>query len=134
MLRVLPAVIEIGLLLYCLIDCIQAPDGTVRNLPKWGWIVMIVLLPWIGPIAYLIAGRPRREDARNGAPWAPPGRPDGRASRPAPRAPRAPRGPDDDPDFLRDLNRKRRGAQDSADGPDGEPPTTPPATPPPSST
>src|SRR4051794_34564419 len=123
MLRVLPALVEIGLLLYCLIDCIQAPDGTVRNLPKWGWIVLIILVPWIGPIAYLIAGRPRREDARNGAPWSPPGRPGGRGGRPAPQAPR---GPDDDPDFLRDLNRKRRGAKDD---PEGEPPTTPPAPP-----
>jgi hypothetical protein len=121
MLRVLPAVIEIGLLLYCLIDCIQAPDGTVRNLPKWGWIVLIVLVPWIGPVAYLIAGRPRREGATSGAPWSPPGRPDGRASRPGPRAPR---GPDDDPDFLRDLNRQRREAQE---GTEGEPPgPTPP--------
>jgi hypothetical protein len=116
MLRVLPAVIEIGLLLYCLIDCIQAPDGTVRNLPKWGWIVLIVLVPWIGPVAYLIAGRPRREGVTSGAPWSPPGRPDGRTSRPAPRAPR---GPDDDPDFLRDLNRQRREAPEGTGGAEG---------------
>ena len=58
MLRVLPTLIELGLLLYCLIDCIQAPEGTVRNLPKWAWIILIILVPLIGPLAYLFAGRP----------------------------------------------------------------------------
>jgi Phospholipase_D-nuclease N-terminal len=118
MLRVLPALVEIGLLLYCLIDCIQAPDGTVRNLPKWGWIILIVLVPWIGPIAYLVAGRPRKDETPSGARWSPPPRPglSGRRS--------APRGPDDDPDFLRELNRKRPQQDPSAPetGPDDEPP------------
>ncbi|MFL6101442.1 MAG: PLD nuclease N-terminal domain-containing protein [Actinomycetales bacterium] len=112
MLRVLPALVEIGLLLYCLIDCIQAPDGTVRNLPKWGWIILIILVPWIGPIAYLIAGRPRRDGTGAGRPWATSPRPGQTGYR------QAPRGPDDDPDFLRDLNRKR---PDEDRGPDGEP-------------
>lgn len=120
MLRVLPALIEIGLLLYCLIDCIQAPDGTVRNLPKWGWIILIIFVPWIGPIAYLVAGRPRKDGAASGAAWSPARSPDlsGRRS--------TPRGPDDDPDFLRELNRKRR-EEDRAgtdQGPDEEPPGT----------
>lgn len=122
MLRVLPALIEIGLLLYCLIDCIQAPDGTLRNLPKWGWIILIILVPWIGPIAYLIAGRPRRDGTSGGRPWATSPRPDLTGYR------QAPRGPDDDPDFLRDLNRRRPRGEP---GPDGEPPAppTPPAPP-----
>ena len=120
MLRVLPALVEIGLLLYCLIDCIQAPDGTVRNLPKWAWIVLIVLVPWIGPIAYLIAGKPRREGATSGAPWSPPRGPE------LPRYRQPPRGPDDDPDFLRDLGRKRR-EKDQTDKDEEPPPPPPPA-------
>lgn len=113
MLRVLPALIEIGLLLYCLIDCIQAPDGTVRNLPKWGWIILILLLPLIGSIAYLVAGRPRRDGApAGGRVWQPPTRPDGGGSRRP-----GPRGPDDDPEFLRDLNRKRSEEQSKDEDP-----------------
>jgi hypothetical protein len=114
MLRVLPALVEIGLLLYCLIDCIQAPDGTVRNLPKWAWIILIILVPWIGSVAYLIAGRPRKDGATNGVPWSPPRAPDLTGRRPAPR------GPDDDPEFLRELNRQRR-EQEQTDQ-DDEPP------------
>ena len=33
LLRALPGLIELGLLIYGLIDCIQTPDGAVRNLP-----------------------------------------------------------------------------------------------------
>jgi hypothetical protein len=53
-------------------------------LPKWGWLLLIVLLSPFGAIAFLILGRVRGE-----------------------RGPRPPKRrilpPDDDPDFLRKL-------------------------------
>ena len=45
MIRVLPALVELGLLVFCLIECIQAPEGEIRNLPRWAWIVLILLVP-----------------------------------------------------------------------------------------
>jgi hypothetical protein len=56
--RGLPVVIEFGLLIYCLIDCIQTPDTSVRKLGKPWWILLILVFPLGGAIAWLIAGRP----------------------------------------------------------------------------
>ena len=60
MIRLLPFVIELALIIFCLIDVIQTPEDGVRNLPKWGWIVLIIIVPLIGSVAWLVAGRPQR--------------------------------------------------------------------------
>jgi hypothetical protein len=101
MLRLLVYLIPIGLAIYALIDCIQTPDDQVRGLPKIGWIVLIVLIWLVGPVAWLIAGRQRgagRTPAAGnpggtGSGYAPGGRP-GRVI-----------APDDDPEFLSQLGR-----------------------------
>jgi Phospholipase_D-nuclease N-terminal len=98
-LRLAPYIIEIGLLIYGLIDAIQTPSSEVRNLPKIAWILLIVLVPIGGPIAWLWAGRPRVGTARQ-APW-PATRTAGLPDYERPR----PLGPDDDPDFLREMKR-----------------------------
>lgn len=54
----LPVILELALLVYCLIDAIQSPEGDIRNLPKWAWILLIIILPLVGSIAWLVAGRP----------------------------------------------------------------------------
>lgn len=82
MLRALQILIPLGLTIYALVDCISTPDEQMRNLPKSVWI-LIVLIPIVGPITWLIAGRPKR----------------GRGGRPQRRI----LPPDDDPDFLRKL-------------------------------
>ncbi len=84
--RYLPALVVVGLLVYCLIDCLQTPAATVRSLPKPAWLAVIVLLPPLGSIGWLLAGRPGGSPRAQG-----------------PRRPRGPQGPDDDPDFLRGL-------------------------------
>lgn len=56
--RVLPFAIELVLFVFCLIDIIQSPQGEIRNLPKWGWIVLIIIVPLVGCVAWLVAGRP----------------------------------------------------------------------------
>ena len=98
MLRYLPVVLSLALTIYCVVDAIQTPDAAVRNLPKIGWLLLILLFPLVGPAAWLIAGRPPRSAGPGGSQqqqrWGDPRR--GRDQRP-------PRGPDDDPDFLKDL-------------------------------
>jgi hypothetical protein len=113
--RVVLYLAELSLLVYALIDCVQSEGSRVRNLPKLAWIVLIVLLPILGSVAWLVAGRPLRE----GGP--PPGRRPWSTGGPAPRpGGGAPRGPDDDPDFLRQLNPPP--PHDPADDPNGDDP------------
>lgn len=82
--------VPLALTLYALIDCIRTDDAAIKGLPKILWVLIIILLWVVGPLAWIFAGRDRS--------WELPER----AARPRPVA------PDDDPDFLRDLDRKRR--------------------------
>lgn len=84
MLRVLLTVASLALTIYALVDCIQTEDERVRHLPKLLWIVLVVLVPWAGPITWLLVGRQRSFPPRK-------------------RPVTGPRGPEDDPDFLRNL-------------------------------
>ena len=106
MLRVLPALIAVGLFVYCLVECLQAADHEVRTLPKPAWLFVIVL-PVIGPLLWLLAGRPHR--ARHSRPPRSVARPAYEdVPPPADEAPRTyPLGPDDDPEFLERLRREQ---------------------------
>ena len=46
--------IEIGLMIFALVDLARRP--ATRG-PKWMWVLLIVLINFIGPIAYFIIGR-----------------------------------------------------------------------------
>lgn len=48
----------LGLWLFCLIDAIMTDASAVRNLPKPFWVLIVLVLPDIGSLAWLIAGRP----------------------------------------------------------------------------
>ena len=48
----------LALWIWALVDCISADPALVRNLPKIGWLVIIVLLLDIGAILWLLLGRP----------------------------------------------------------------------------
>ena len=50
-------VATLALTLYTFIDCARRDETEIRKLPKWGWLLAIVLTGIIGPIAYLIIGR-----------------------------------------------------------------------------
>lgn len=103
--RYLGALLEIGLIVFCLIEAIQAEDGRVRNLPKWAWILLILFIPYAGPVAWLVAGRPITTSAGRQVPW--PSTPT--AGFPEYERPRQV-APDDDPEFL-----ARLAASDSPD-------------------
>ena len=53
--------------IFCVVDVIVARDDEVRHLPKWGWLVLVLLFPLVGSIAWLVAGRPRRTARRPSA-------------------------------------------------------------------
>lgn len=89
----------LGLWVFCVIDVVQTDEALMRNLAKGWWVAVVLLFPPIGPIAWLVAGRPRRDQRPQ-----PGARPTG-----SPRTglvterPRRTTSPDDDPDFLRQL-------------------------------
>ncbi|GAA4181264.1 hypothetical protein GCM10022252_05370 [Streptosporangium oxazolinicum] len=83
--------------LYCLFDVITTPDEESRNLPKLLWVLIVVLMPIAGGAFWLLLGRPTGPRAPRPLP------PENRQPRPE-----APKGPDDDPDFLKDLDRRLR--------------------------
>lgn len=88
MIRVWLVIGVIGALFYIfsIVDCALAERDGVRGVPKAAWIPIVIVFAVIGGILWFIIGRPRR------------GNP-GRARIVA---------PDDDPDFLKDLERDRR--------------------------
>ena len=52
------ALVELVLLVYCVLNVITTPEHEVRNLPKLLWLVLVLFVPIIGPISWLVAGRP----------------------------------------------------------------------------
>jgi phospholipase D-like protein len=89
-------VIVMALWIFCLVDVITSIEGTTRNLPKMGWIFVVLLLPLIGSILWLVAGRPEgvsqggryRQDSSRFPEYDRPGR-------------HVAGNPDDDEEFLR---------------------------------
>lgn len=84
--------IPIAITVYAFIDVLMTPGARVVRGPKWLWSVAVLLLPLLGAAMWFAFGRPSRRRAPSVS------------------------APDDDPDFLRDLNRKMRPLDD-----DGQP-------------
>lgn len=43
---------------YTLIEVATTPEGAVRNLPKIAWVVVVLLFPLLGTVAWFVLGRP----------------------------------------------------------------------------
>lgn len=61
---VLLYVVPLVLTIFCLVDAITSRDDDVRHLPKLWWIILVLLFPVVGGVAWLVAGRPVRSGAR----------------------------------------------------------------------
>ena len=80
----------LALWIYCILDVIATDNALVRNLPKGGWIFVVLFLPDVGSIAWLLLGRPERAGFRPGD-----------TTHRKPFSTRfVARGPDDDPNFT----------------------------------
>jgi hypothetical protein len=67
MVRAVPFLLFLALDIFCVIDVIQSRDDEVRHLSKMVWLILILLFPPIGAIAWLAAGRPQRGPTRRSA-------------------------------------------------------------------
>jgi hypothetical protein len=92
---------ELCLLVYCLLDVLRTPTQHVRNLPKPVWFLLCFVPPIVGPICWLLFGRPvyARGDATPEV---------STRDYDPPRPPRAAT-PDDDEAFLRGLRERAEG-------------------------
>jgi hypothetical protein len=121
------ALFMVGFWLYCLTDAILTPAAECRGLAKPAWIAVITLTFIGGAVAWLIVREPARGPSvpskphpgdpgdyyfrtgrRTAADYALARHPAGRA-RGADTGRAAPKGPDDDPEFLRALDRAIHG-------------------------
>lgn len=80
---------SLALTLYTFIDCAMRDETQIQKLPKWGWLLAILLTGIFGPIIYLVIGRVKT-----------PGKSRNRLQK---KAPKKILPPDDDPDFLRSI-------------------------------
>ena len=95
-------VVAFALWVYCIIDVLTTRRDQVRNLPKLGWLAIVVLFAAIGAAGWLLFGRPwRRQPALVGAP--------------RPTRTRA-SSPDDDDEFLAALDERVRKQRRERDG------------------
>lgn len=93
--------INLVLLVYCVLNIVTTPEEQVRNLPKLVWLVLVIVLPLAGGVAWLVAGRP---PSRRGGP---PGRSSSGRFPEYERPGRAvAQNPDDDEAFLRELRER----------------------------
>ncbi|GIH04595.1 hypothetical protein Rhe02_26620 [Rhizocola hellebori] len=84
-----------------LISCLSAEDEDIRGLPRIGWVIVILLFSPVGSIVWFFVGKtpysvPRKQVWRPGSGF------------PENERPRRTVAPDDDPDFLKGIERNRR--------------------------
>ena len=92
----------LALWVYCILDVIATEEAMMRNLSKVLWLIIVILLPTIGSLAWLLLGRPENAGYR-------PGDTTPRETKPRPSLPRSrprPLGPEDSPEFIADLDER----------------------------
>ena len=90
---------QLVLAVLALISCLSAEEEDIRALPRLVWVLIILLIPIVGPVAWFLAGRPKAA-SDSGLTWRPGGAlPDTSRSRPV--------APDDNPEFLSSLDNGR---------------------------
>ena len=83
---ILLAAVQLVLFVLSLISCLSATR--VRNAPRVVWVLVILFIPLLGPLAYFLWGRPLPAPEEGTVP----------------RRRNAPVSPDDDADFLRSVD------------------------------
>jgi len=105
MLRNLGVLLIIGLVVYSVLDIVRSDDDERLGAPRVLWVLLVLLVPLFGSVAWIAISRMRRSAQPGGTGGTAPRGPGGR---PVVRRRQGPVAPDDDPDFLRQLDQERR--------------------------
>ncbi|MEV6974720.1 PLD nuclease N-terminal domain-containing protein [Kitasatospora sp. NPDC093806] len=113
MLRILTFVLPLALWVWAFIDCLTTPEDEVKHLPKVVWVIIVLLFPLVGSIAWLVAGK-QRGVLRTGAADGYGSDGHGAGGYPEGGRPRGgrPLAPDDDPEFLASLKKNNNEHED----------------------
>lgn len=103
--RVILALASIAIAIYALADCASTEEERIKGLPKIVWVLLIVFIPWVGPLAWLLVGKNRSIPGESGLKreWR-----QAQEARAKKQAAQRPIAPDDDPEFLAQLERENR--------------------------
>jgi hypothetical protein len=81
MARILPVLVLLALTIFAVVDLTQTNPYDVPYMPKWMWLIVVIFVPAVGPVAWIVLSR--MHGSGNDGP--------------------APRPPDDNDDWLRRL-------------------------------
>lgn len=120
MARILLILVVVGLMAYALADVWSADEDERGGLPRWLWVLLIVLLPLLGAISWIVVRVTARRSGAGPAAGSGSGGSRPKPTRPGPRRPSGPVAPDDDPEFLWRLEQEKRkreahGSRDAKD-------------------
>jgi hypothetical protein len=99
MIRLIIPLLLTAVMVFSIVDIATIDRARVRVLPKGVWIFIVIITSILGSILWFTIGRGRKGQA------APAGRPGGRAR---------PVGPDDDPDFIDNIEQRKRNSEQEA--------------------
>jgi hypothetical protein len=94
LLRLIIPLIYTAFLVFSIVDLVTIDPGRVKHLPKFTWIILVIIVPLIGGLLWFFAGREPLEARENG-----------RYRNPPTQRRVGPSAPDDDPEFLGRLSR-----------------------------
>jgi hypothetical protein len=63
-LEALVGVVLFAVWMYALVDVLITPEGAVRQLPKIGWFIVVLVFSVLGALAWFVMGRPEARGAR----------------------------------------------------------------------
>ncbi len=58
LLPVLGVALALGVWIYALSDVVRTDEAAARRLPKALWVTIVLIVPVLGAVAWLLAGRP----------------------------------------------------------------------------
>jgi hypothetical protein len=57
-------VLEYGIAVFCFVDVARANEAAVPWIPRWGWIVAVLVFPLAASVTWIVATRKQREKLR----------------------------------------------------------------------